>query len=100
MIVRIGIRDDETNEESIIQYDDAPSGPFVVWGTPGASKDLHEKIRKYLTKKRDFNIPLSEEDDEYEVVEALPIESTHYFELTLSSMFGNIGVRLLKEITE
>lgn len=98
MLVKISIKDTKTGEEGFIQYDDDTEQRSVAWGVPDASDALRKKLQKYFINPRDFKIPVSQETDEYEVRRGVPILDIMYFELSLSTLFAKIGVKLGKEI--
>ena len=50
------------------------------------------KIEHYLKTKRLFNIPISQEIDDYRVDKEFPVKSEMYFSLTLCALFTKTGV--------
>lgn len=100
MIVKIAIKDVTTNEEGVLQYDNDENQRSVAYGTPGASEELEAKVRTHMHTSRDYKVPVDPETDEFEIHTQIPIKGVMYFELALSSLLVEQGVKLGKEIKE
>ena len=99
MIVKMQIRDERTQEEAILQYDGDPSQRTVTWGLIDGSVELASKLDRYFHKESTFKMPTDPETDEFEIQNGVPIKSLTFFELSLSKMFFNIRVKLLKDVS-
>jgi len=99
MIVKMQIRDEITEEEAILQYDDDPTQRVVIWGVVDGSVELAAKLDRYFNKESTFKMPTDPETDEFEFQTGTPISSVPFFELSLSKMFHNIRVKLLKDVS-
>lgn len=51
-----------------------------------------KKAKKFMEKKRKFQIPVSQELDDYRIDTAFPNENITYFELTLCTLCAETGV--------
>jgi hypothetical protein len=58
-------------------------------------KTVAELVTKYLNAKQEFQIPESQQIDDFRVDVVLPGENRMYAELALSSMWGKTGVEVL-----
>jgi hypothetical protein len=58
-------------------------------------KSVIKAVTEYLNTKQEFQIPESQQIDDFRVDRVLPGESKMYAELALSSMHGKTGVLVL-----
>jgi hypothetical protein len=58
-------------------------------------KTVAELVTKYLNTKQEFQIPESQQIDDFRVDRVLPGESKMYAQLSLSTMHGKTGVWVL-----
>ena len=55
---------------------------------------LSPKVDRYLAKKREYQIPESNDIDDYRVDVAIPTDNLTFFELALSTLFAQTGIRV------
>jgi hypothetical protein len=77
------------DKEGRIIYDPENLAGFKVEFSDEAKR---EEIETYLKSEREFWIPESNEIDDYRIDKARPIDDVVYFELALSSLYGQTRV--------
>lgn len=98
MIVRIRVLDMTNGNEGILQYDDDLNQRAVVWGLFEGDDQLKEKLKKYFLTERDYRIPESQDLDDYRIETAKPILKIDYFQLSLSTLYIETGIKLIEVI--
>jgi len=98
MIIRIPVMDMTNGNEGILQYDDNPDQKFIQWGLLDGTEALREKLQKYFSTERKFDIPDNASIDGYEEHSGKPISDIDFFQLSLCGLFRDIDVKLGKAL--
>lgn len=69
-----------------------------------SDEEQKHQIKRYLSTAQKFNIPQSQEIDDFDIVKAVPITDRCYYELAMSTLHAKYGIYvnwdLEKEIKE
>lgn len=68
-------------------------GGIIDYEIESEDEELIEDAETYLEKERTFKIPESNKEDDYREDVAIPTDALTYFELTLSTLYAETGIR-------
>jgi len=91
----MAIEDIETGEKNTLKWSDKPN-VNVQWSLSKDTPELKKKLEEYFNTEKNYNLPLSDKLDDYEVVQKKPIEGYQFFEMSLSELFVTANIQLVK----
>jgi len=86
------IEDPDTQSVGTIVYDGEAKTFQVVF----ADGDIRQQITEYLTRRREYRIPKSQDLDDFETRKALPTKDLESFTLALNDIYGMCDVWCIK----
>lgn len=80
--------------EGTLTYEEAEPGGIVNYEVETESDKMASLLDWYLSKERGFKIPESNEEDDYRVDTAVPVEGLTYFQLALNTLYAETGIKV------
>lgn len=79
--------------QAVLVYEEG-SGGKVMYELDTMDEGLADAVHSHMLKEREFKIPESNEEGDYRVDVAVPIDGLIYFELSLSTLYAETGIKV------